>query len=65
MAKKPSYLRKEALQPIKRKAGLTSREDEALRDKETGKGPQRQIENDPRKGEEASEISAQEPSCSV
>ena len=29
MAKKPSYPRKEALQPIKRKAGLTSGEDEA------------------------------------
>ena len=63
MAKKPSYPRKEALQPMKRKAGLTRDRDEAQRDrdeaqrdKETGRGPQRKTENGPRKGIEASEI---------
>ena len=55
MAKKPSYPRKEALQPIKRKAGLTSGEDEAQRDNETGRGPQRKTENGPRRDVEASE----------
>ena len=56
MAKKPSYPRKEALQPMKRKAGLTSDRDEAQRNKENGRGPQRKTENGPRKGVEASEI---------
>ena len=55
MAKKPSYLRNEALQPIKRKAGLTSNEDEAQRDNETGRGPQRKKENSPRRDAAASE----------
>ena len=55
MAKKPSYPRKEALQPIKRKAGLTSNKDEAQRDNETGRGPQRKTENGPRRDVEASE----------
>ena len=55
MAKKPSYPRKEALQPIKRKAGLTSSEDEAERDNETGRGPLRKKENGPRRDAEASE----------
>ena len=55
MANKPSYPRKEALQPIKRKAGLTSSEDEAQRDNETGRGPQRNNENGPRRDAETSE----------
>ena len=55
MAKKPSYSRKEALQPIKRKAGLTSSEDEAQRDNETGRGPQRKKENGPQRNAEALE----------
>ena len=54
MARKPSYPRKEALQPIKRKAGLTSDREGALRDKETGRGPQRKRENGPRKDVETS-----------
>ena len=54
MAKKPSYPRKEALQPIKRKAGLTSSEDEAQRDNEIGRGPQRKKENGPRRDAESS-----------
>ena len=54
--KKPSYPRKEALQPMKRKVGLASDKDGAQIDKETGTGPQRKIENGPRKGVEASEI---------
>ena len=56
MAKKPSYPRKEAPQPIKKKAELTSDEDGAQKDKTTGRGLQRKIENGPRKGVEASEI---------
>ena len=56
MAKKPSYPRKEALQPIKRKAGLTSDGDRAQKDKATERGPQRKMENGPRKDVEASEI---------
>ena len=40
----------------KRKAGLTSDGDGALRDKETGRGPQRKTENGPQKDLEASEI---------
>ena len=40
MAKKPSYLREEALQPTRRKVGLTRNVSEALRDKETDKDPQ-------------------------
>ena len=55
-AKKPSYQRKEALQPMKRKAGLTSDRDKAQRYKENGRGPQRKTENGPRKGVEASKI---------
>ena len=50
-AKKPSYPRKEALQPTRRKAGLTSNGSEALRDKETERDPQGETENDPRRGE--------------
>ena len=56
MVKKPSYPRKEALQPIKRKAGLTSDRDEAQKDKMTGRGLQRKMENGPRRDVEASEI---------
>ena len=56
MAKKPSYPRKEALQPIKRKAGLTSDKDGAQKDKMTGRGLQRKMENGTRKDVEASEI---------
>ena len=55
MATKPSYPRKEALQPIKRKTGLTSSVDEAQRDNETGRGPQRKKENGPRRDAKASE----------
>ena len=54
MAKKPSYPRKEALPPIKRKAGLTSDRDGAQKGKMTGRGLQRKIENSPRKNVEAS-----------
>ena len=56
MAKKPSYPRKEAFQPIKRKAGQTSDRDGAQNDKMTGGGLQRKMENGPRKDVEASEI---------
>ena len=56
MAKKPSYPRKEALQPIKRKAGQTSNRDGAQKDKATERGPQRKMKNGPRKDVEASEI---------
>ena len=48
--KKPSYPRRRALPPIKKKAGQTSDEDEAPKGKESGKVPQRKVENDPRKG---------------
>ena len=54
MAKKPSYQRKEA--PQKKKAGLTSDEDGAQKDKVTGRGHQRKMENGPQKGREASKI---------
>ena len=47
MAKKPSYPRDEALQPIRRKAGLTRNGSEALGDKETERDPQEGTENDP------------------
>ena len=56
MAKKPSYLREEALQPTRRKAGLTRNGSEALGDKETERDPQEGIENDPQGGEGASKI---------
>ena len=56
MARKPSYPRKEALQPIKRKTGLTSDRDGAQKDKVTGRGLQRKMENGPRKDVETSEI---------
>ena len=56
MAKKPSYPRKEALKPIKRKVGLTSDGDGAQKDKAAERGPQRKMENSPRKDEEVSEI---------
>ena len=55
MENKPSYPRKEALPPIKRKAGLTSNEVEAQRDNETWRGPQRRKESNPRRDAEASE----------
>ena len=48
--------REEALQPTRRKAGLTSNGSEALRDKETKRDPQGETENDPRRGEGALEI---------
>ena len=50
MEKKPSYPRKRALPPIKKKVGQTSDEDEAPKDKATRKGLQRKMENGPRKG---------------
>ena len=56
MAKKPSYPKNEALQPIKRKAGLTRDKDGAQKDKMIGRGLQRKMVNGPRKGVEASEI---------
>ena len=56
MAKKLSYSRKGAPAPIKKKAGQTSNEDGAPKDKATGKGLQRKMENGPRKGVETSEI---------
>ena len=56
MVWKPSYPRKEALQPITRKAGLTSDRDGALKDKETGRGPHRKTENGPQKVGEVSKI---------
>ena len=57
MVKNPSYPRKKALPPIKKKAEQTSDEDEAPKDKATGKGPQRKMENDPQKSVGTSEIS--------
>ena len=45
--KKPSYPRRRALLLIKKKAEQTCDEDEAPKDKGTGKGPQRKMENDP------------------
>ena len=56
MAKKLSYPRKGAPPPIKKKTGQTSDEDEAPKDKATGRGLQRKMENGPRKGVETSEI---------
>ena len=55
MAKKPSYPREEALQPTRRKAGLTRNGSEALGDKETERDPQEGTENDPQGGEGTSE----------
>ena len=49
MAKKPSYPRKGAPPPIKKKAGRTSDEDGAPKDRVTGKGLQRKMENGPPK----------------
>ena len=56
MAKKLSYPRKGAPPPIKKKAGRTSDEDGAPKDRATWKGLQRKMENGPRKGAETSEI---------
>ena len=56
MAKKLSYPRKGAPPPIKKKAGQTSDEDGATKDKATGRGLQIKMENGPRKGMETSEI---------
>ena len=56
MAKKPSYPREEALQPTRRKAGLTRNGSEALGDKETERDPQEGTEKDPQGGEGASKI---------
>ena len=55
MAKKLSYPRKGAPPPIKKKAGQTSGEDGAPKDKATGRGLQRKMENGPRKGVKTSE----------
>ena len=55
MAKKLSYPRMGAPPPIKKKAGQISDEDGAPKDKATGKGLQRNMENGPRKGMETSE----------
>ena len=57
MAKKPSYPRKEAPQPIKKKVRLTSDEDGARKGRATGRGLQRKMGNGPRKGVEASKSS--------
>ena len=46
--------RKEALQPTKKRAGQTSDEDGALKDKATRRGLQRKMENGPRKGTKTS-----------
>ena len=48
--------KKESLPPIKKEAGQTSDEDKAPKDKATGKGLQRKMENDPQRGEGTSEI---------
>ena len=56
IVKNPSYPRRRALPPIKKKAEQTSDEDESSKDKDTGKGPQRKMENDPQKGVGTSEI---------
>ena len=56
MAKKPSYPRKGAPPPIKKKAGQTSDEDGAREDKATGRGLQRKMENGLRNDVETSEI---------
>ena len=56
MAKKLSYPRKGAPPPIKKKAGRTSDEDGAPKDRVTGKGLQRKMENGPQKGAETSKI---------
>ena len=56
MEKKPSYPRRRALPPIKKKAGQTNDEDEAPKDKAFRKHPQRKMENDLQKGVETSEI---------
>ena len=53
--KKPSHPREGALQPTRRKAGLTSNGSEALRDKEAERDPQGETENDPQRGEGALE----------
>ena len=55
MVKKRSCQRKQALQPIKRKAGLINGRDEAQKDNEIGRGPQRKTVNGPRRDAEASE----------
>ena len=55
MVKKPSYPREKALQPTRRKEGLTSNGSEALGDKETERDTQKGIENDPQRCEGASE----------
>ena len=47
MVKKLSYPRKGAPLPIKKKAGQTSDEDGAPKDKATGRGLQRKMENGP------------------
>ena len=56
MVKKPSYPRKGAPPPIKKKVGQTSGEDGAQKDKAIGRGLQRKMEKGPRKGVEASKI---------
>ena len=56
MENKPSYLKRKAPQPQKKKAGQTSDEDEALKDKTTEKGLQIRMEKGPRKGVGTSEI---------
>ena len=56
MANKPSYPRKEAPQPKKKKGRLTSDEDGAQKGRATRRGLQRKMGNGPRKGVEASEI---------
>ena len=48
--------KKESSSAHKEKAGQTSDEDEAPKDKATGKGFQRKTENDPQKGVGTSEI---------
>ena len=56
MAKKLSYPKEGAPPLIKKEAGRTSIEDGAPKDKATGRGLQRKMENGPRKNEETSKI---------
>ena len=55
MAKKLSYPRERAPPPINKKVGQTSDEDGVPKDKATGRGLQRKMENGPRKDGETSE----------
>ena len=54
--KKPSYPRRRALPPVRKKEEQTSDGDKAQKDKATRKDPQRKMENNPQKGVGTSEI---------